>query len=598
MKNLKSKIKNIKMLKIFFILACFVYSFSYADTERLTVLYTGETHSMLYACGSCPLNISGGLAKRATKIKELRKANPNILLVDSGGVFAGGLLDEYTQSVELDKQRTLVNLDAMKLMGYDAVAVGDEEFNFGEDFLKEAAKTKGINFLSSNIENGYLMNHALIKKGNIKVGMVALSNYDVKRKISDIKYTEPQAALEETIGALKQDGADIIVVLSHLGEDEDLGLIRNVYGIDVLVTGHKLSSDPGHNDKIGQTIILRPGWQGRKLGKAELEIKDGRIISYNIDDITIGNEIKDDKEALSVLPECFSSADCRKKGFSGTCNDSGTLSAKCEFKEPEKISILIISPKKCASCKLEQAEKYFKDTFWNVDISRVYYETKKGRDLVKDLGVEMLPAYLFGREVEKNANFNSFRKFLVPKGDKYLLDPSVLGVSFFVGREKKEKTLDLFVSLYDKNTAALLDMMKDFLSDKEHKNINFKLHFIALQPSEENIITPYGLPEVEEDLRSVCVMAKYPDKYWDYLSCRAKNIQSSWWDDCLNSCGMNINLIKSCSASIEGKGLFMENIALGIELQISSFGTFLVDNQEVFSIIKAPEKSELEKMLK
>ena len=93
-----------------------------AYAKDITILFTGQTHAMLYTC-SCPIETDGGVMRRASLIKSLRKQNPEALLIDSGGFFAGGLLDEYTANVDLDRQRTEINLKAMSLMRYDAVCV-------------------------------------------------------------------------------------------------------------------------------------------------------------------------------------------------------------------------------------------------------------------------------------------------------------------------------------------------------------------------------------------------------------------------------------------------------------------------------------------
>lgn len=89
-----------------------VFGLNTCSAQDLTILYTGSTQAMLYPC-HCPKEADGGVARRATLIKELRKENPDVLFLDSGGFFARGLTDEHAQNIELDKARTLVNLKAM-----------------------------------------------------------------------------------------------------------------------------------------------------------------------------------------------------------------------------------------------------------------------------------------------------------------------------------------------------------------------------------------------------------------------------------------------------------------------------------------------------
>lgn len=586
--------KKIRFVLFVFIPVFWVVSIAAADVKKITILYTGETHSMLYSC-DCPLGLDGGVSARSTKIKQIRKETPNVLLLDSGGVFAGGLLDEYSQNVDLDKKRTLINLEAMKIMGYDAIAIGDEEFNFGDDFLKSAAKEKTLSFISSNIEDDYLQPALLKQVGGIKIGILALSTPDVKNKLENIKYIGPEEALEKGIKNLRAEGAAIIVVLSHLGEEQDLSLINRVPGIDILVCGHRLANNPNPEIKVKDTIILRPAWQGRKLGRVDLEIENGKVIKHTIKDINIDKEIKDDPQISAILPKCFSDKNCRQKSLIGTCEKPATLFAKCVFKKPEPVSLLVIKPKICASCDVAKGIEDLGQTFANLKISYLDYETKEGADLVKKFGIDMLPAYIFSRDVEKSPAFTNFSKVLMVKGDKYLLDPSVLGVSFFVGRQRTKGSLDLFISLYDANAQPLLEMMKDFLKDKE--KLKFKIHFLGLIDG-DRIITPNGLPELEEDSRSACVLNNYPDKWWDYFSCRSKNIQSTWWDYCMDSCGINVNSVKQCIFSPAGKKMLLENISLSSELKIRSSGTFLIENQEVFSVVKTPKKEELERLIK
>lgn len=592
------KIKSFVFLFFVFyslsLVPCSLSSITYVFAEKVTILYTGETHSMLYPC-DCPTGFNGGVSARATKIREIRREEAHVLLLDSGGVFAGGILDENSQNVDLDKKRTLINLDAMKIMGYDAIAAGDEEFNFGEDFFKNSTKEKNIPFTSANIESDYLLPFLLKQAGNSKIGILALTTPEIKNKLADIKYSEPKEALEKSIKALRDRGADIIIVLSHLGEEEDLNLIKRVEGVDILVCGHRLVNNPNPQTKINNTIILRPGWQGRKLGRLDLTITDNKITDYAIDDIKIDKTIKDDPDVSAILPKCFSDKDCRQKSLIGNCENPATLFAKCVFKNSVPVSLLIIKPELCKTCDTEKFLAQLKNTFPVINLTYLNYESKDGADLAKKLGIDMLPAYIFTKDIEKNVNFNSFSKFLTFKQDRYIIDPSLMGVSFFVGRPKIKNKVDLFISLYDKNSAELLAVMQDFL--RERKEIKFELHFLGLK-AQDKVITPNGLPEFEEDLRSICVMNKYPDKLWDYLSCRVKNIQSSWWDSCLYSCGMNINLIKQCSNSSEGMSLLLDNVSLSSELSIRASGVFLLDNQEIFSTVKTPKKEELERIIK
>ncbi len=160
------------ILVIFLALRIFVFNHN-AFAEKLVILYTGQTHANLYPC-HCPIEPFGGVSRRATKIKEQRKLFPNLLLLDSGDSFAGGLMDETTQSTDLQKARTNLYLKTLKIMGYNALNIGSDEFNFGEEFLEAQIKETKTPFLSSNLKlkNG---EGFIIKNINkIRVGIVGI----------------------------------------------------------------------------------------------------------------------------------------------------------------------------------------------------------------------------------------------------------------------------------------------------------------------------------------------------------------------------------------------------------------------------------------
>ena len=559
-----------------FTLTCFA--------KDVTILYTGETHAMLYPC-SCPKEPDGGISRRGTLLKQLKKENPNTLVLDSGGFFAGGLLDEYTQNTELDIARTRVNLKAMELMQYDAVAVGDEEFNFGEEFLQEAIQNSNPAFLSSNIASKLFKPYIIKEVSGTKIGIIGVTTLQALPKAGGLKIIEPKIAIKKNIEELKKNGIDLVVLLSHLGEEEDLRLIEEIDGIDILIAGHSIGKEEPLS-KIKSTLLLRPAWQGRHLGKLSLTIKDKRIENYKIEDLRLSDKIKDDPEIVSVLPGCFSDANCKKEGFVGFCQDPGTVNSRCLFSESKKINLLIITPKACRVCETERLVDYLKAHFPGLSPTYLYYPDAKSNKMIKDFTIKGLPVFLLGKEIEKEKGFVKLKESLEKKGDFYLLKPEFSGISYFLERKKINGKFDLFVSLYDKSTPELLDVIKEFGPE---------VHFLAVQ-QQDKLDAAKGNLEVEEYLRAVCVEKYEPQKFWDYISCRAKSIQSSWWEDCLKD--RDIDKIRICSRGEEGIGLLKENISLNKELQIMFGPTYLLDNQEVFGSQGVPSKEDLKKILK
>ncbi|MFA4990138.1 MAG: hypothetical protein WC576_05125 [Candidatus Omnitrophota bacterium] len=557
---------------------------AYAQDKELTLIYTGQTHAALYPC-NCPVEEDGGVSRRATLIKQLREKHPDSLVLDSGNFFSGGLLDQNTQNTQLDMQRSRINLAAMGLMQYDALAISDDEFNFGEDFLKENISKVKLNFVSANLKLEDIVPYSVKEINGLKVGIIGLTNYGVKQKAAGVKFIEPRIAVETAVRELKAKGVTLVILLSNLGEDADLKIIENIPEISVVIDGYARKGKELFA-RTSSAVILRPSWQGRRLNRATLNIKGNKIDKVNVEDIRLSDKVSADPGILSILPPCFSDSDCKKEGLVGACQNAGSINASCFFSKAAKINLTIVTPRECSSCNPAQVIDFLKKQFPGLKVSYIYYPDKKAEKLVKKLKATGLPLYLLGNEVEREKNFSGLKGSLEQKGDFYMLKPQVSGIGYFLGRKLRQGQLDLFISLFDKDAFWVLNITREF---------NPTLHLLAVIRGDK-IDTRHGKAEAEEDLRAVCVQKYYPQGFWDYLACRAKNINSSWWEDCAS--GMDTKKIKSCSRGPEGQALLRENCSLGEELKIMFGPTYLLDNREIFSSQGALPKEELKKKIK
>ncbi|MBU1125268.1 MAG: hypothetical protein KKC84_04525, partial [Candidatus Omnitrophica bacterium] len=148
-----------------------LFSSSVCFAEDLTILFSGQTFGMIYPC-NCPLEPDGGVSRRATLVKKIREASKEALLVDTGDFFAGGKMDQYSQNAPLDMQRSIFHLKAMELLGFDAVAIGENEFGFGEEFLAQSIAKSKIPFLSANIRGDKVLPYIEKDVEGIKVGII------------------------------------------------------------------------------------------------------------------------------------------------------------------------------------------------------------------------------------------------------------------------------------------------------------------------------------------------------------------------------------------------------------------------------------------
>ena len=108
------------------------------EPPSLIVLYTGSTESHLEPCG-CYQEQSGGLARRAYAVEQIRQRGVPTLLVDAGDIFDG--------DAEIDAHRCEVNLKAMSTMGYDAVALSESDLSYGTAYLRQQRASATFPFL-------------------------------------------------------------------------------------------------------------------------------------------------------------------------------------------------------------------------------------------------------------------------------------------------------------------------------------------------------------------------------------------------------------------------------------------------------------------
>jgi hypothetical protein len=165
-----------------------------------------------------------------------------------------------------------------------------------------------------------------------------------------------------------------------------------------------------------------------------------------------------------------------------------------------------------------------------------------------------------------------------------------------LGREYIKDKVDLFIDLKNKSSKNALLLLKKLYKELQG-NIDFDLHFLAIEENGE-FRARGGQPLIEEYKRSICIMTHYPDVWWDYILCRSDNIDSSWWDDCINNQDWDLGLIRDCSRSEEANALLRKNIKLTEELKISYGPLILLNNQEIFGITDKTSVSELKKIIK
>lgn len=279
------------------VLGLFAMAAAPAAGQQITLLHINDTHSHLDAWGPKDANLDGtlgGLPRAATIIAAEKAADPAALFVHAGDFMEGDFFfNEYFGVPELQ---------ILKSMGLDAMALGNHEFRFKPVFLvgvlQSAWGAPGQPVLGTNIDPhgdplGSWITATLIKEANgVKVGFFGLTPPGAAMEDlagSPVEILDDLTAISQSaVDALIAGGAQVIVCLSHNGMDVARGLAAAVSGIDVIVNGHDnaLLEQPEAVERLGggTTLIVSAGHLYRWVGRLRLNVAGGEVslVDYSL----------------------------------------------------------------------------------------------------------------------------------------------------------------------------------------------------------------------------------------------------------------------------------------------------------------------------
>jgi 5'-nucleotidase/UDP-sugar diphosphatase len=265
------------------------FSLVQAQVDTLTILHLNDTHSHLLPYG--PKDISGnwtwgGMARIASLVGMNRISGGKVMLLHAGDLFLGDFM--------FQKYVGIAELEIMKALGYDALALGNHEFDLYPSTLKYVLNEagfpgEGFPILCANLdfsgdsELGYFVKPYTIKEyGDLKIGILGLLTESTNQisNPSPVVVLPPLSVAQMWVDSLKYGlDCDIVILLSHLGVFEDQLLASSVSGIDVIVGGHTHTTLPAPI-QIGNTLILQAGEFGRYLGKLTLYLNGESIQNW------------------------------------------------------------------------------------------------------------------------------------------------------------------------------------------------------------------------------------------------------------------------------------------------------------------------------
>lgn len=248
------------------------------NTVTVTIVHTNDTHSRV-------LDKDGvGFSKIATKIKELKEANPNVLVVDAGDTLHG---QTYAT---ISKGESVVKI--MNAIGYDVMTPGNHDFNYGQERLLELKGLMEFPIVSANVvkkDGSTLLEPYVIKEvGGLKIGIFGLSTPETSymthpKNVEGLTFADPIEKAKEMVAKLKEEKVDAIIALTHIGLDESSKITSDkiaeeVEGIDLIVDGHSHTL-LNEGKVVKDTLIAQTGGYNANFGVVTLTFKDGKIVT-------------------------------------------------------------------------------------------------------------------------------------------------------------------------------------------------------------------------------------------------------------------------------------------------------------------------------
>ena len=273
-------------------LLCSLFALSAVSTAmaqevNIKLLGTSDVHGRIvpWSYGADVEDKSGSYAQIATYVKDVRKNNKNVVLVEVGDAIQDNQVDVFAKDKKYYKDHPIPKV--LNEMKYDIFVLGNHEFNFGMEALDEIlkdikAKKLTANFYHKKNDKRYIDATTIIEKDGVKLGIIGLSTpmsakfEEDTGNLKDMKFTSPTEEARTQVEKLKAKGVDAIIVIAHMGiENEnkipDTGMrdvINAVDGIDVVIAGHMHKDVP--SETIKNTLITEPHRYGTVVSEVDL----------------------------------------------------------------------------------------------------------------------------------------------------------------------------------------------------------------------------------------------------------------------------------------------------------------------------------------
>ena len=281
----------------------------------LTILHTSEHHGVLQPLEMGHFTGQGGVARRATIIREIRHEVEHVLLVDSGDLLIGTATSAMF--------RGEADIAAMNQMGYDALAVGNHDFDFGPDHLAKLKRQAKFPFLCTNVRPrraDICQRFAIKTIGPLRIALIGLigkRNYPDtfnREAVREVEFQDPIEAARAAVAELREQ-AEVFVAITHQDTQEDLALAKALPALDVIIGGHTRGFDglirPGQTHPEegrvellgGGPIFVKTHRQGRTLGRLDVLYHERTIMVADARNLHVAPPVSPDPAVAQLVQD-------------------------------------------------------------------------------------------------------------------------------------------------------------------------------------------------------------------------------------------------------------------------------------------------------
>lgn len=246
----------------------------------------------------------GGLDRVATVLKRIRAERPNALLLDGGDTWQGSYTANQTKGQDMIKVMNALKPDAM---------TSHWEFTYGGDYIRKVIEDLPFPFLGANIFDKNWDEPAfepmkMFEQNGVRIAVIgqAFPYIPIANPgwmFPDLSFGIREKRVQEVVDEAREEGAELVVLLSHNGFDVDRKLASRVTGIDVILTGHTHDALP-EPIKVGKTMLIASGSNGKFVSRLDLDVRGGRVKEFGYRLIPVFSDvITPDPDVAALIDE-------------------------------------------------------------------------------------------------------------------------------------------------------------------------------------------------------------------------------------------------------------------------------------------------------